>query len=181
MKKSAIFDQLSGISCYHYAFHEEVKWSEVTQLSPTLFDPVDCSPPSSSVRGILQARVLEWVAISSSQGSSLNQGSHPSLLQLLHCRQILYQWATWEGLVPQTPLQKGWCLAYKADSRMLSNAVSILRLLPFQWVILLSFPQVAVVVQATLTWSSAEGISWWHDEKRARLDLGGDYATSSKI
>ena len=70
MKKSAIFDQLSGISCYHYAFHEEVKWSEVTQLNPTLFDPVDCSPPSSSVRGILQARVLEWVAISFSSGSS---------------------------------------------------------------------------------------------------------------
>ena len=37
--------------------------SEVTQLCPTLSDPVDCSPPGSSIHGILQARILEWVAI----------------------------------------------------------------------------------------------------------------------
>ena len=36
----------------------------------TLWDPLDCSPPGSSVHGILQARRLEWVAISSSRGSS---------------------------------------------------------------------------------------------------------------
>ena len=35
----------------------------VTQLCPTLCDPMDCSPPGSSVHGILQARILEWVAI----------------------------------------------------------------------------------------------------------------------
>ena len=35
-----------------------------------LCDPVDCSPPGSSVHGIFQARILEWVAISSSRGSS---------------------------------------------------------------------------------------------------------------
>jgi len=40
------------------------------QLCPTLCHPMDCSPPSSSVRGILQARILQWVAISSSRGSS---------------------------------------------------------------------------------------------------------------
>ena len=43
----------------------------VTQLRLTLCDPMDCSPPGSSVCGILQARILEWVAISSSKGSSL--------------------------------------------------------------------------------------------------------------
>ena len=37
--------------------------SEVAQSCPTLWDPVDCSPPGSSVHGILQARTLEWVAI----------------------------------------------------------------------------------------------------------------------
>ena len=37
--------------------------SEVARLCPTLSDPMDCSPPGSSVRGIFQARVLEWVAI----------------------------------------------------------------------------------------------------------------------
>ena len=45
-------------------------WSEVAQLCPALCDPMDCSPPGSSVHGILQARILEWVAISFSRGSS---------------------------------------------------------------------------------------------------------------
>ena len=48
----------------------EVKWSEVTQPCPTLCDPVDCSPPGSSIHGILQARILEWGAVSFSRGSS---------------------------------------------------------------------------------------------------------------
>ena len=38
--------------------------SEVAQSCPTLCDPMDCSPPGSSLHGILQARVVEWVAIS---------------------------------------------------------------------------------------------------------------------
>ena len=37
--------------------------SEVTQLCPTLCDPMNCSQPGSSIHGIFQARVLEWVAI----------------------------------------------------------------------------------------------------------------------
>ena len=44
--------------------------SEVAQSCPTLCDPMDCSLPSSSVRGIFQAIVLEWIAISFSRGSS---------------------------------------------------------------------------------------------------------------
>ena len=39
------------------------------QSCQTLCDPIDCSPPGSSVRGILQARILEWVVISFSRGS----------------------------------------------------------------------------------------------------------------
>ena len=42
----------------------------VTQSCPTLCDPVDCCQPGSSVRGIFQARILEWVAISFFRGSS---------------------------------------------------------------------------------------------------------------
>ena len=42
----------------------------IAQLCPTLCDPMDCSPPGSSVHGILQARILEWVAIPFSRGSS---------------------------------------------------------------------------------------------------------------
>ena len=54
-------------------------------LSPTVCDPMDCSPPGSSVHGTLQARILEWVAIS--LGIFLTQEPN---LGLLHCRQILY-------------------------------------------------------------------------------------------
>ena len=38
-----------------------IQFSLVTQLCPTLWDHMDCSPPSSSVHGIFQARVLEWL------------------------------------------------------------------------------------------------------------------------
>ena len=44
--------------------------SEVVQSCRTLCDPMDCSLPGSSVHGILQARILEWVTISFSRGSS---------------------------------------------------------------------------------------------------------------
>ena len=49
------------------------KWySEVlvTQSYPTVGNPMDCSPPGSPVYGILQARILEWVTMSFSRGSS---------------------------------------------------------------------------------------------------------------
>ena len=59
----------------------------VTQSCPTLCDPMDCSPPGSSVQGILQARILKWVASSLLQGIFPTQGSNASLL---HCRQSLY-------------------------------------------------------------------------------------------
>ena len=49
----------------------ELKWTAATakslQLCPTLCDPIDSNPPGSSVRGIRQARILEWVAISFAQ------------------------------------------------------------------------------------------------------------------
>ena len=47
-----------------------VKLVLVTQSCMTLCDLMDCSPPDSSVRGILQSRILEWVAIPFSRGSS---------------------------------------------------------------------------------------------------------------
>ena len=58
-----------------------------TQLCPILYDPMDCSLPGSSVHGISQARILEWVPISFSMGISPTQGSN---LHLLFGRQILY-------------------------------------------------------------------------------------------
>ena len=46
--------------------------SEVAQSCPTLCDPMDCSLPGSSVHGIFQARILEWVAISTGIESTCN-------------------------------------------------------------------------------------------------------------
>ena len=43
----------------------------VAQSGPTLCDPMDCSPTGSSVHGIFQASILEWVASSSSRGSNM--------------------------------------------------------------------------------------------------------------
>ena len=42
----------------------------VTQSCPTLCDPTDCSPPGFSVHGILQVKILEWIAIPFSRGTS---------------------------------------------------------------------------------------------------------------
>ena len=47
------------------------KKNEVTQSCMTLCDPMDCSLPGSPIHGTFQARVLEWIAISFSRGSSL--------------------------------------------------------------------------------------------------------------
>ena len=61
--------------------------SEVAaQSCLTLCNPMDCSLPGFSVHGILQARILEWVTISFSRGSSQHRGSNPGLL---HWRQTL--------------------------------------------------------------------------------------------
>ena len=49
------------------------KVSQVAQSCPTLCDPMDCSLPGSSVHGIFQARILEWMAISFSRRSSLHR------------------------------------------------------------------------------------------------------------
>ena len=56
----------TGVGCHFLLQCMKVKSeSEVAQLCPTLSDPMDCSLPGSSAHGILQARVLEWVAIKS--------------------------------------------------------------------------------------------------------------------
>ena len=59
----------------------------VAQCYLTLCDPMDYRPPGSSVHGLLQARIVEWAAISYSRGIFLTKGLNPGLL---HCRQILY-------------------------------------------------------------------------------------------
>ena len=67
-----------------------------SQSCPTLCNPMDCSPPDFYVHGILQARILEWVAIPFSRGVSPTQGLNPGLP---HCRQILYHLSRWGFLI----------------------------------------------------------------------------------
>ena len=68
----------------HHSLHGD--WSPgapcclVAKLCLALCNPMDCSPPGFSVHGILQARILEWVAISFFRGIFLTQGSNPRLL-----------------------------------------------------------------------------------------------------
>ena len=57
------------------------------------WDHMNCSLPGSSVHGVSQARILEWVVISFSRGSSWLVGLNPHLLCLLYFRWILYCWA----------------------------------------------------------------------------------------
>ena len=69
-------------------------WSEV--VSNFFCDPMDCSPPGSSVHGISQSRKLELVAISFSRGSSWPRDQiHVSSIGM----RILYHWATWEAQI----------------------------------------------------------------------------------
>ena len=68
----------TGVGCHFLLQGMKVKSeSEVAQSCPTVSDPMDCSPPGSSIHGIFQARVLEWgaIAFSGSQTElSLNPG-----------------------------------------------------------------------------------------------------------
>ena len=91
----------------------------VAQSCPTLCDPMDCSPPGSSVHGILQARILEWIAILFSwHRIFLTQGLTPGLL---HCRQILYCLSYREVLDSNFP----WSLVKSGFSKSISCFFSI--------------------------------------------------------
>ena len=69
-------------------------YGSVAKSCPTLFDHMDCSLPGSSAHGISQARILEWVAISFSRGSSWpREPASP----VKNPGRILYNWATWEA------------------------------------------------------------------------------------
>ena len=75
------------IYIYIYIYINVKKESEVTQLCPSLCDPVDCSLPSFAVHGIFQARILEWIAIFLLQEIFPTLGLNPGLP---HFRQMLY-------------------------------------------------------------------------------------------
>ena len=70
----------------------------VVQLCLTLCDPMDCSPFRSSVQGILQVRILEWVAISFSNGSSQPRDQSCVSWSPALAGRYFTIWATWETL-----------------------------------------------------------------------------------
>ena len=72
---------LCYFSCsFHYGLLQDIEYgflcytvlcyAKSLQLCSNLCDPMECSPPGSSVQGIFQLRILEWVAMPSSRGSS---------------------------------------------------------------------------------------------------------------
>ena len=84
------------------------KSAQLLSQGPTFCNPMDCSLPGSSAHGILQARILEWVAIFSSRGSSQPRDWICDSCVFCIGRQILYHWATWEAHIPSHVfLQKG--------------------------------------------------------------------------
>ena len=96
-------------------------WSEVAQSCLTLCDPIDCSLSGSSVHGIFQARVLEWIAISFSRGIFPTQESNPGLP---HCRQTLYC-LSHQGI----PSLAYWSLFYRHEKMRMKETNNVLVLL----------------------------------------------------
>ena len=82
----------------------KIKWSVrvfyVASVMSDLLWPMDCSPPGSSVRGIFQARILEWVAISFSRGSSRPRDrTHLFSIPLSHSKRkkiLTVQWTSFQ-------------------------------------------------------------------------------------
>ena len=105
-------DWYSVLSCFlhlcpldHYFFRRftwfyfltHMLYAKSLQLCPTLCDPMDGSPPGSSVHGILQARILEWVAMCFFRVYSWPRGrTHISCISCIG-RGILYHCAPWEA------------------------------------------------------------------------------------
>ena len=78
------------------------------QSCPTPLDPTDCSPPGSSVHGILLARILKWVAISYSRGSSQPKDQTRVSGISWVGKWVLYHCITWGALVSRDMVSKLW-------------------------------------------------------------------------
>ena len=93
-----MYKPLSNFCLYHACVH-----AKSLQLCQILRDRMDCSLPGSSVHGILQARILEWVAIPFSRGSSW---SRDQTCATCIGGQIIYHWATREARAYPWPFPK---------------------------------------------------------------------------
>ena len=102
------------------------------QLCLTLCHPMDCRPPGSSVPGSLQARILDWVAIFSSRGSSWPRDQ--TTISCVSClaRQLLYHWATWEVHFPNQTISSSLFL----ENILPLSSPPLSRQLPSLWLFL---------------------------------------------
>ena len=93
----------SNINTYlNYIYNINMCACSVAQLCSTLCNPMDCNPPGSSVHGIFQARILDWVAMPSFRISSppRNQ-TRVSCVSCISCtgKRILYHQLTWDAYI----------------------------------------------------------------------------------
>ena len=86
---SKLEDKRKSLISYFFLF------CSVVQSCLTLYNPMDYSPPGSSTRGIILPRILEWVAISSSRGSSWPRDWTCASCGFFTGCWILYHWPTW--------------------------------------------------------------------------------------
>ena len=100
-----------------HTFTKKYSCTQCSVVSNSVW-PMDCNLPGSSVCGILQARILEWVAISFSRESS-----QPRYWTCVSCigRQILYHWATWEAHLKHKGCPKDSCLNLSVLQQVLSG------------------------------------------------------------
>ena len=134
-----------------------------TQSCLILCDPMDCSPPGSSVHGILQARIQKWVAISSSRVSS--RPSDWTLVSCVSCfgSLVLYPWAIWEAHVQCQSLTnpiEAWAIRWRVnvlvDATAASKSSPEMEVGKYRLTALLLHPQVSSLV---LTLPFCDGIA----------------------
>ena len=98
--KFLIYDTLK---CMRWFISPAGMHAKLLQLCLTLWDPMDCSPPGSSVHGILQTRILKWVALPTSRESSQPRDRRQVSLSPALASGFFTTSATWEA-----PTNKDW-------------------------------------------------------------------------
>ena len=129
----------------------------VTKQCLILSDSVDCSSPGSSAHGISQARILEWVAISFSRGSSLPRDQNQ-----VSCigRWVLYHWDTW-----------AWLKLFETEVYMVAQTVKNLPAMHKAWVWSLGWEDPLEEGMATHTSFLAWRIPWTEEPGRSSIGL----------
>ena len=105
----------TGVGCHFLLQCMKVKSeSEVAQSCPTLSDPMDCSPPGSSIHGIFQERVLEWGAIAF---SDMHLYIHIILYKEFTIRRLFMQlWRLTSFKISMLETEKSWWFKFQSMS-----------------------------------------------------------------